>query len=76
MWPGRLAAAARTSADAGVEDFLGGEEGDGVEVALDGDAVVEVAPGVGRAGMRQSRPRTSQPVSRMVGSSDAVSTPK
>ena len=31
--------------DAGVEDFVGGEEGDGVEVALDGDAVVEVGPG-------------------------------
>jgi hypothetical protein len=31
--------------DAGFEDFFGGEEGDGVEVALDGDGVVELAPG-------------------------------
>ncbi len=36
--------------DAGVEDFLRGEEGDGVEVALDGDAVVEGAPGLVEGG--------------------------
>ena len=32
--------------DAGVEDFGRGEEGDGVEVALDGYGVVEGAPGL------------------------------
>ena len=37
--------------DAGFDYFFGGEERDGVEVALDGDGVVEVAPGAidGRA---------------------------
>src|ERR1039458_1797816 len=32
--------------DAGFEDGFGGEEGDGVEVALHGDAVAEGAPGL------------------------------
>src|ERR1035437_1065091 len=32
--------------DAGSEDLFGGEESDGVEVALDGDGVVEGAPGL------------------------------
>ena len=44
MWPGRPAAASRISCDAGFEDVCGGEEGDGVEVALDGDAVADGAP--------------------------------
>ena len=37
--------------DAGFEDLFGGEEGDGVEISLHGDGVVEGAPGLieGRA---------------------------
>ena len=44
MCPGRPAARARTSLDAGLEDVEGGEEGDGVEIALDGGAVADGAP--------------------------------
>ena len=44
MCPGRPAARVEDFADAGFEDVSGSEEGDGIEVALDGGAVADGAP--------------------------------
>ena len=61
--------------DAAAHELGVREEGDGIEIALDRAGVVEAAPGLS-SGVRQSRPRTSAPVSRMAGRRLAVSTPK
>jgi len=75
MCPGRPAAAAEDLCDAGAEEIGRGEEGDGVEVALDGDGVAQGAPGP----IERGAPVEAEDVGaglRMAGRSDAVSTPK
>ena len=76
MWPGRLALQGEDLADTGFDDFFGGEEGDGVEITLDGDVRAEGFAGCRREGCASRGQGRPQPVSRMVGRRLAVSTPK
>src|ERR1017187_3515349 len=47
---GAAGGGAKDFGDAGFEDLGRGEEGDGVEIALDSDGVVELAPGAVEGG--------------------------